>query len=412
LLLFGCSHNKGYTSKPAKSQSNQSDDLPEVNLVAYHLNDSITEVYYEVKNDNLLYRRSDTCLAFYADLHIFYKLLPEAGSKKIIDSSSFSIQNRSEQETVISQSLRTKFKIKTRLETTYALEVETLDRNKKTKYSSVIVINKLTKYNQQNFLIRVRDTVVFKNNFMASELVNVEVTNPAIKQVTVACFLKEFGPALPPFSVKVEDPFKFKPDSTFIIRVDAHQCVIESPPKGFYHLKTNAQGDEGITLHTYDVSFPGLGSTAEMINSTRYIMERTEFENCKDASEQKVAIDKFWLTLGGSNERARELLKRYYNRVLETNKFFTHYTQGWKSDRGMIYIVFGQPTNIYKGKKDEIWVYGNEANPTALRFVFNKTMNPYTDNEYVLERSQFYKDAWYSAVDYWRQGTIYTEEKR
>ena len=141
-------------------------------------------------------------------------------------------------------------------------------------------------------------------------------------------------------------------------------------------------------------------------------MERTEFENCKDAAEQKVAIDKFWLTLGGSNERARELLKRYYTRVLETNKFFTNYTQGWKSDRGMIYIVFGQPTNLYKSKKDEIWVYGNEANPAALRFVFNKTYNPYTDNDYILERSQFYKEAWYSAVEYWRQGTIYLESNR
>ena len=412
LVLFGCSPNKSYTSKPAKSQSNQSNDLPEVNLVAYHLNDSITEVYYEIKNNQLLYRRPDTCLAFYADLHVFYKLIPETGSKKIIDSSSFSIQNRSEQEAVVSQSLKTKFKIKTRALSTYALEVETLDRNKKTKYSSAITINKQNSYNQQNFLICLRDTVVFKNNFAPQELVNVKFNNTGIKQVTVDCFYKDFGPALPPFSIKPEDQFKFKPDSTFIINADLNQFKITSPSKGFYHLKTNSQSDEGITLHTYDISFPGLGSTLEMINSTRYIMERTEFENCKDAAEQKVAIDKFWLTLGGSNERARELLKRYYTRVLETNKFFTNYTQGWKSDRGMIYIVFGQPTNLYKSKKDEIWVYGNEANPAALRFVFNKTYNPYTDNDYILERSQFYKEAWYGAVDYWRQGTIYLESNR
>ena len=105
----------------------------------------------------------------------------------------------------MSQSLKTKFKIKTRALSTYALEVETLDRNKKTKYSSVITINKQNSYNQQNFLICLRDTVVFKNNFAPQELVNVKFNNTGIKQVTVDCFYKDFGPALPPFSIKPEE---------------------------------------------------------------------------------------------------------------------------------------------------------------------------------------------------------------
>ncbi len=85
---------------------------------------------------------------------------------------------------------------------------------------------------------------------------------------------------------------------------------------------------------------------------------------------KKAAIDDFWLNIGGSLERARELLKKYYGRVKEANKHYSSYTQGWKSDRGMIYIVMGPPANIYKSKKDEIWMYGNESNPNALRFVF------------------------------------------
>jgi hypothetical protein len=78
----------------------------------------------------------------------------------------------------------------------------------------------------------------------------------------------------------------------------------------------------------------------------------------------------------------------------------------------MIFIVFGQPANVYKSKKDEVWVYGNEANPAALRFVFNKTRSPFSDNDYELERSPFYKDAWYVAVDYWRQGHVYQDGRR
>ena len=149
-----------------------------------------------------------------------------------------------------------------------------------------------------------------------------------------------------------------------------------------------------------------------MIDCTRYLMSKDEFEKCKDATDKKNCIDDFWLTVGGSNERARELLKRYYGRVKEANKNYSTYTQGWKSDRGMMFIIFGPPVNVYKSKKNEIWVYGNEANPNSLRFIFNKTSNPFTDNDYVMERSQFYKDNWYSAVEYWRQGLIYLDRGR
>jgi GWxTD domain len=45
-----------------------------------------------------------------------------------------------------------------------------------------------------------------------------------------------------------------------------------------------------------------------------------------------------------------------------------------------------------------------------LRFVFKKTLSPFSDNDYVLERSDFYKEAYYQAVDYWRQGIVYSEK--
>lgn len=380
--------------------------------MAYHLNDSITEIYYEIKNENLLYKRPDTCLAFYADIKVAYRLVSEPGSKKIFDSSSLVLLDRSTLEVVPAKSLRTKFKIKAPSGSVYSLVVESLDRNKKTNYTSTLLINKLTLFTAQSFLITHRDTVAFKNYFAPGETLLIRFNNPAINRITVDYFLKDYGPALPPFSIKPVDDSKFKPDSTFTLEPGTNQFMLTVPRRGFYHVKANPSGTEGLSVFSYESTFPGLGSSDEMVNSTRYIMERNEFESCKDAPEQKAAIDKFWLGIGSSNERARELLKRYYGRVLESNKFFTSYCQGWKSDRGMIYIVFGSPTNLYKSKKDEIWVYGNEANPAALRFVFNKTANPYSENDYSLERSQFYKEAWYGAVEYWRQGNIYQESRR
>jgi GWxTD domain-containing protein len=138
-------------------------------------------------------------------------------------------------------------------------------------------------------------------------------------------------------------------------------------------------------------------------------MNKEEFESCKNANDKKAAIDNFWITIAGSKERARELLKRYYGRVKEANKYYSSYTQGWKTDRGIIFIVFGPPTSVYKNKNNETWVYGIESNPNSVHFNFIKTKNPFSDNDYILERSVYLKDPYYTAVDYWRQGRIYLQ---
>lgn len=407
-LLGACQTKRQYATKPTKSIVNPDSDLLEVNAVAYHVNDSLTTTYLEIKNENLVYKRPDTTLAFYAELRITYKLTAEANSRKVIDSSSFYLTDRAD-EKVEMRSIFSKFNLNAVYGSNYYLDIQVLDINKRIRYSKQLNIYKRSQFSAQNFLVTKDGLISFKDNFLKDEEVIVKFSNSAINQVTVDCFFKEFGPALPPFSTKAPDEFKYRPDSVFVLELPVNQYLLSMPERGFYHVISDPGSLEGLTLHTYDKTFPGVSNSDEMINCTRYIMSRAEFEECKDAAEKKAAIDRFWLTIGGSNERARELLKRYYGRVKEANKNYSSYTQGWKSDRGMVFIVFGPPTNIYRGHKDEVWVYGTEGSSASRRFVFKKTQNPFSDNDYVLERSQFYKEAWYLAVDYWRQGHVYLD---
>lgn len=409
VLAFGCQPKRQYTTKPAKSLSNPDSDLLEVNTIAYHMNDSVTQFFIEVKNENLVYKRPDTTAAFYAEVKVTCKLLPEPNSKKVIDTCTLYLYDRSVNESILPKSLYSKFALKVKRGTNYFMDINVLDIGKRTQYSSGLNVYKQNALSAQNFLVTKNDTVVFKNNFLQGEKVIVQFVNTAVREVTVDCFFKEFGPAPPPFSTKTQDEMKYKPDSVFRMELSTNQFMLVMPEKGFFHVRTSSESFDGITLYTYDKTFPGVSNALEMINCTRYIMSKEEFENCKQSEDKKNCIDNFWLTLGGSNERARELLKRYYGRVKEANKNYSNYTQGWKSDRGMVYIVFGDPTNIYRSKSDEIWVYGNEANPNMLRFIFNKTENPFTDNDYIMERSLFYKDAWYNTVDAWRQGVLYLD---
>lgn len=405
-LVAYCTTRKQFVSKPTKSLVNPDSELLEVNAVAYHLNDSITTTFLEIKNENLIYKRPDTTFAFYADLKISYKLLSEPNSRKIIDSNSYHLIDRAD-EAVEIKSLLSKFNLKAKINANYYLDIQIYDLNKKIKYSKAINIYKKNNFTDQNFLITYNDMVSFKTNFLKDETVVVKFSNSAVSQLTVNCFFKEFGPALPPFSNKIPDEFKYKPDSIFTMDLSTNQFKLSMLRYGFMHITPSANFNEGLTLYTYDKTFPGVSNSEEMINCTRYLMSKAEFDSCKTAPDKKVAIDNFWITIAGSKERAKELLKKYYGRVKEANKYYTSYTQGWKTDRGMIFIVFGAPTNIYKNSKNETWVYGVETSPNATRFVFNKTQNPFSDNDYILERSQFFKDPYYTAVDYWRQGRVY-----
>ena len=68
----------------------------------------------------------------------------------------------------------------------------------------------------------------------------------------------------------------------------------------------------------------------------------------KSAIKPKVALDDFWIKCGGNIDKARELIRIYYTRVFYSNYYFTSYKEGWRSERGMIYIIYGPPDKVYK----------------------------------------------------------------
>ena len=42
-----------------------------------------------------------------------------------------------------------------------------------------------------------------------------------------------------------------------------------------------------------------------------------------------------------------------------------------------------------------------------MRFTFAKIDNPFSDNDYKLERNQNHRSIWYRAVDAWRRVRVY-----
>ena len=144
-----------------------------------------------------------------------------------------------------------------------------------------------------------------------------------------------------------------------------------------------------------------------MVKPTRYICSRAEYDQLLNSEFLKSSMDHFWKSKTGSKERAKEIIRKYYKRVENANLHFSSYIEGWKTDRGMISIIYGAPNVVSKSNDMEVWVYGDESNVNSLSFVFNKMENPFSENDFKLQRSPAYRSSWYKAVDAWRSGRAY-----
>ena len=121
----------------------------------------------------------------------------------------------------------------------------------------------------------------------------------------------------------------------------------------------------------------------------------------------KLSVDKFWLNQAGTVERGKMLVSAYYSRVEAANLYFTSYIEGWKTDRGIIYVILGPPTEVTRTEFQEFWVYGDPNSSLEYVYTFSKLKNPFTSNDYALSRSNSYRYGWGQAIEAWRNGQIY-----
>ena len=173
---------------------------------------------------------------------------------------------------------------------------------------------------------------------------------------------------------------------------------------GIYHLQADMNEADGLTLFQFDEGFPEVSSPALAVAPLRYLTTENEFKRLLSYQDYKVAVDSFWLERASQQpQRAKNMIKRYYSRVQLVNNLFTSFREGWKTDRGLVYILYGAPTEVYREDGEEEWVYGERGNPMSIRFFFDEVKNPFTENELELERSPMYKTSWMIAIENWRR---------
>ena len=217
------------------------------------------------------------------------------------------------------------------------------------------------------------------------------------KTLHVFFYKTDFPVASPPFTEKGAhvDRFMFA-DSSF--HVDHGQKIVLKS-KGLYLVQQDTVAAEGFAFMAVNTSFPKLTKIEDIPDPLIFVCAKEEHDELVAAGSDKTKVDKVILDITRDKDRAKNFMRSYFRRVELANLFFTSYKEGWKTDRGMIYLIFGLPDEVSRTGPTEVWYYKNYKE----RFTFLKSGSVYDPNNYILQRSSKFTELWFNTVDLWRK---------
>ena len=221
-------------------------------------------------------------------------------------------------------------------------------------------------------------------------------------KIFVYYYAQYFDEAVPPMIIEDQRASKeLKIDSVF--NVDPNE-VIQLNSKGLYFFQKDSSTANGISIRVQDTYFPLAKTFESVLDPLIYISTRSETESIRNAPAPQKAFEEYWINLVKIPNLATSTVRKFYERVEAANYLFTNFEEGWKSDMGMIYIVYGPPNDVYKSEEIVDWVYNRDLTMPVIRFSFYKVKNVFTDHHYTLLRKKTYDKNWFKSVEQWRDG--------
>lgn len=373
---------------------------PQVRI--YNVNGDTSIVY--VKLDPLKISRDPGQSETRKDFFIHYRVFDYANPKVLIDSATilFSPAPQLEKNT----DLFTEFRIKNGSAGTGFVVITFMSYDKKKSSTRLVNFDRSTPDSPDYYFVSDEQGLpLFSRYIVKGQKFNLSYFKKETHKLYVRYYKRDFPIAKPPFITEKDLYFSFKPDSMFTIGLNGGiSDQLNLDKKGIYHFQTDTSRKQGFTIYRFDDNFPFVASAEEALEPLRYLTTHKEFITLDKYDNKKTAVDSFWLELAGNNEdQARKMIQKFYGRVQTANYLFTSYQEGWKTDRGIVYIIFGPPSFTNFDGKHEEWIYGERGNPYSIEFNFVNVSNYLSPDDFSLIKSPVYKQAWYIALENWRK---------
>jgi GWxTD domain-containing protein len=281
--------------------------------------------------------------------------------------------------------------------------LEALDNRQKDAYTSHLDLKGAFVFDQPDFGIFYANSVPFDQNYLT--------------QGQSVLFKTSKGPSLFSFFYPSPSAVPFPPMESRLAEVPKEVTVENRgdflaniaktlTDEGYYFFQTDSTASTGLLLRTVHEAFPKVKDWNEMVDMVTYISTKKEHESLLLAQDKKKALDAYWLNLTRNEEVAKDLIRNYFKMIEFANILFTDYKEGWKTDRGMVYIVMGPPQEVNFFEDREVWSYAGIDDTSKIRFTFTRVKTILSPHFYTLNRSRAYQPIWFKNISQWRSGRM------
>ena len=397
----GSKLNKPVLYNPASSKLNPK-------LGVFHVSDAESQLYIMLSTSDLLISEANQERIPKSEIMIHYQLFDCTeleNNKTVSDSSTFinSFEIRQQQKIIVFPIM-----IPAEQGRRYMLLVQITDLLRRNTIKQFLTVNKTDVYSAQNFrLIALNGSPKLENTISENELFRIAYQRKPVDKLYI-----KYMSASQPMAVS---PLAPAPSSVPAFKADSMWTETYSPNinfmfgyEGLYLIQTDTTQQSGLLLMNFGPSYPAENRTEQLVQPIQYIATNVEYQRLSAEQQYpKKMMDNFWLATTGSTDKARMLIRVFYTRMAYANQFFTDYKEGWKTDRGMIYLIYGLPNNINKGSNSETWEYTRKQQ-SPLTFTFERKPLPFCEDHFVLRRGDAQPTFWRQAVDSWRKGRVFS----
>jgi GWxTD domain-containing protein len=417
LLSYSCKSTKQvFDSKDLSYLYNPIKNSINPRYGVFNQSDQVSVLSVKFFNNDLYFNEANPKGVPMAMITVSVRLFNVSQGKTLVDTADLKLD-------IVKEEKRDEYlyhiPLKTEKGFEYFAEVKIVDRIRLLTIQAFVSFNTTSENNRYNFFARghflhneLLNSVIRKNEYL-----NLIYPKKPVDSLFISFFKAYEGIPYPPSMVLPERTISEKPDTI----VDLHYSdtmPMMFPRKGIYLCTVGKKITEGYAFMNFGTSFPAMTTPEDMIEPLAYIASEDEMAALRTNAKPKLALDAFWIGCGGNTEKSRELIRIYYTRALYANLYFTSYREGWRTDRGMIYLLYGPPDKVYKTATDENWGYrkseiktswgtGYHVKEDYLYFKFNKKDNKFSDNDYSLSRSEAINTYWDKVVLTWRKGVVF-----
>lgn len=372
----------------------------------YHSSETESVLFLKLLSSEVVFNQANPQVKSQARLQVTLTLYSSYVNKQVAqrDTQQLLVDKESAGEQIV-----TSVKLATEPGKTYLLDITLEDQIRQTSTRDRILVDRFQAENQQDWLVLgyPESKVAFEHFFYPGESFRLMRRNDKSERIYVSVFAPRNVLPLPPFSQDEQADNIPLPDSTFYMAY-SEQLLYRLGGQGIYVFHFSPDQAKGLCLTQFGDRYPQVTQPEDMLPPLQYITTSDEYRKLIAIPNLKDAVDQFWLDRGKTYGNARDLIRVYYNRVVFANLYFPSSKQGWKTDRGMIYLLLGPPVSVERTETRESWYYESSETAEKITFEFNLADDYWIGYDFKLKRKEEFRPIWNKAVDSWRRGKIFS----